>query len=184
MHSTEHVPKTAWDEPCLMKNMVISQKAPFMKTLRYIFLTEWQLCAKRVDPGVPHSAQGTIKPTAYSTHGPPCPKDRAEVVGTGRSFGSLIALEQRGLSLFMTGARLQGFILDQPMHLWVMVQHWQIHLSFSNQGFLETRLSVKNNPVDRERQGFCWQRFRPVQVMCELVTRSKDGSGSDKWSSK
>lgn len=51
MNFTEHVPQTAWDEPRLMKNMVISQKAPFMKTLRYIFLTEWQLCAKRVDPG-------------------------------------------------------------------------------------------------------------------------------------
>lgn len=51
MNFTDHVPQTAWDEPRLMKNMVISQKAPFMKTLRDIFLTEWQLCAKRVDPG-------------------------------------------------------------------------------------------------------------------------------------
>ena len=33
-----------------MKSMVISQKAPFMRTRRYIFLTEWQLCAKHVDP--------------------------------------------------------------------------------------------------------------------------------------
>lgn len=39
-------------------------------------------CGSRVPP----SAQGTIKPTAHSTHGPPCPKDRGKVVGTARSF--------------------------------------------------------------------------------------------------
>ncbi len=38
--STEYIPQIVRDEPCLMENMVMSQKAPFMKTLRYIFLTE------------------------------------------------------------------------------------------------------------------------------------------------
>lgn len=51
MISTEHIPYTASDEPRLMKNTAILQKAQFMKSLRYIFLTEWQLRAKRVDPG-------------------------------------------------------------------------------------------------------------------------------------
>lgn len=60
------------------------------------------------------SAQGTVKATAHSTHGPQCPEDRGTVVGTARSFGHPIALEQKDLSLFMTGARLQCFILDEP----------------------------------------------------------------------
>lgn len=55
---------------------------------------------------VPQSAQGTIKLTARSTHGLPCLQDGGKVVGTARSFGPPFALEQRDLSLLMTGARL------------------------------------------------------------------------------
>lgn len=61
-----------------------------MRSLRYIFLTEWQPCAKRVDPRVLRRAQGGIKPTAHSTHGPPCSKDGGTVVAPARSFDSPI----------------------------------------------------------------------------------------------
>lgn len=137
---------------------------------------------------VPQSAQGTVKPTARSAHGPLCPKDRGKVVGTARSFGSPAAVAQKDLSLFMTGARLQCPTVASMIH-------GQILTDSSQPRLFEALLSVKENIGDWRRWSLCWQRFRPVQVMCELVTRSKDeirwglvrktkewGSPSDKWS--
>lgn len=58
---------------------------------------------------VSQSAQGTIKPTAHSTHGPPCPKDRGKVVGTARSFGRSVALEQKGSVTFHDRSKIAAF---------------------------------------------------------------------------
>lgn len=63
--SSERVPQTAWDEPHLMKTAAARQKAPFMETRPYIFLTGWQLGA---DPGVPPRARGNVKLTARGAH--------------------------------------------------------------------------------------------------------------------
>lgn len=97
--------KTVWDEPCLMKNMVMSQKAPFMSTLRYIFLTEWQACAKCVDPGSHWVPRASSKWQRAAHADPQCPVYGGKVVATARTLGCLVALKQRDLSLFMTGAR-------------------------------------------------------------------------------
>lgn len=97
--------KTVWDEPCLMKNMVMSQKAPFMSTLRYIFLTEWQACAKCVDPRSHRVPSASSKWQRAAHADPQCPAYGGKVVATARTLGCVVALKQRDLSLFMTGAR-------------------------------------------------------------------------------
>lgn len=139
------------------------------------------------------SAQGTIKPTARSTHGPPCPTDRDKVVGTARSFGRPAALEQRDMSLFMTGARLQCFIHSNRG----ICDPW------SNTGFISASAAVVlGGPPVRQRQhwwlgetklmltevrasgGHVWtgdkvKRWNPSGSHLETEER---GSRSDKWS--
>lgn len=92
--SIKRISQAVWGEPHLMENMVGSRRAAFMTALRYIFLTEWQRCAKHCGSAVPQSAQGTIKATAYRTRGPLHPKDRGKDFGTPRSFSSSVASEK------------------------------------------------------------------------------------------
>lgn len=57
----------------------------------------------------------------------------------------------------------------------------QIHLSFTDRGSLRPLCPSKDTSVIGGDRAYADRGFRPVQVMCELVTRSEDeihlGSG-------
>lgn len=97
----------------MMKNIVISQKAPFMKALRYIFLTVTTLCKARVDPGSRRVPRAPSNRQLIAHMDPRVPKIEAKLLAQQGVLVVLLPLNKRDLSLFMTGARLQRFILDQ-----------------------------------------------------------------------
>lgn len=90
--------------------------------LRYIFLTEWQLCAKACGSRVPQSAQGTIKLTAPSAHAPQCLKYWGKVVVAARSLGCLIALRTKAFVTFDDRSKIAAFHSGPA---WASVIHCQ-----------------------------------------------------------
>lgn len=164
LNSIEHVQRTARDEPHPVKNTVMSHGAPFMKTRLYIFLTEWQLCAKHVDPGVPQSARGVIKLTARGTHGPQCPRYGGKVAGTVRSFRCPVALWTKGFVSVYDKSEIAAF-------RWGPTLASPIHLSNTD------RLLEKGRQRSRwwlEETSLCWQKFSPMLVVYKPMTRSTE----------
>lgn len=158
MHSTEHVSQTVWVEPHMMNNMVILYKVSFIKTLWYIFLTEWQLCVYPKSPRVPRA----LLDWQLIAHMDPCiPETEAKLLAQLGVLVSPITLEQRDLILFMTGARLHCFILHQLWHPWSTVTYWQIHL---NHGFWRSVCQrkhlwlgqMKHMLTEQARAGHVW----------------------------
>lgn len=192
MRTTEHIPKTAWDEPHLMKNMVISQKAPFLKTLRYIFLTEWQLCAKRVDHGSRSVPRAPSNRQLIAHMDPRVPKTEAKLLA---QIGVLVVLlpfnkgichfswqeQDCSVSLWTNGSIYDprsntGRFISATMILGgpsaCQRQHWRL-------GATELMLTEV-----RARAGHVWtgdkvKRWNPSGSRLETEER---GSQSDKWS--
>ena len=140
------------------KNMAISQKAPFMRTLRYIFLTEWQLCAKRVDHG--------------SRRVPRAPSNWQLVAHMDSRVSNMEAklLAQQGVLVLLLPLNKEichfswqeqdcsaSFWTNHNIcNPWLNSDSSQRH----RPRFLEASLSVKGRICNRGRQGLCWQRVQ------------------------
>lgn len=101
---------------------------------------------------VPQSAQGTIKLTARSTHGPPCLEDRGKVLVLLLPLNKEIChfswQEQDCSASFWTNHNI--------CNPWSNSDSSQLYPPW----FLEASLSVKGHICNRGRQGLCWQRFQ------------------------
>lgn len=130
------------------------------------------LCKAGGSP-VPQSAQGTIKPTAHSTHGHGGYKDRGKVVGQQGVLVVLLPLikgichfswqEQDCSALFWTNHS----IYDPWSNTVRFISSYSNHGSWRPVCLSETTLLIGRD------KAYVVQKLRPVRVMCELVTRSK-----------
>lgn len=146
-----------------MKNMVISQKAPFMRTLRYIFLTEWQLLCKSVwIPGSRGVPRAPSKPTAHSTHGPPCPKDGRQSCWHSKEFlAVLLPPWSKGFVTFHDRSKIAALHSGPTEASMIHGQTLADSSQPQQPWFLGGPVCLsRDNTGDLERQSLCWQRFR------------------------
>lgn len=174
MNFTEHVPQTAWDEPRLMKNMVISQKAPFMKTLRYIFLTEWQLCAKRVDPGSHRVPRAPSNWQLIAHMDPSVPNIEAKLLEFWLSYcpwtkGFVTFHDRSKIAVFHTGPTQASVIncqtlVDQLQQPWFLEARQRKHWWLGETELVLTRGSVQCRSCVNWWQG---QKMKSIRVSSE-----------------